>query len=265
MGSTRTNVILPRRRASVLGVLVDQVDRAGAASMLRRFLRDGGRHQVVTVNIDFLKLADRDPSYRAVLNSADLAVADGMPLVWLSRLARVPLPERVAGLDLIQDLGRIAAREGVPVFLLGAGPGVAEAAARALVARHPSLCIAGTHTPPFGPRTREGDERIVAALRDAGRCVLLVAFGAPRQDVFIHQYLPDLDVPIAIGVGCAFDILAGRVARAPGWMQRAGLEWIWRLAQEPGRLWRRYLLEDLPLLARLVTSLFRDEHAVDRR
>lgn len=226
--------------------------------MLERFFTDGGRHQIVTVNADFIRIAQRDGEFRRVLNSADLAVADGMPVVWLSRARGLPVPERVAGIDLIDDCCRLAAQRDVGVFLLGAAPGVAEAAGRELATRHAGLKIVGTYAPPFGSHTPDEDARMTAAIRSAGRCVLFVAFGAPRQDLFIARHLRELDVVVAMGVGCAFDILSGGVLRAPRWMQRSGLEWVWRIAQEPGRLWRRYLIQDAPLLGVLAAAALRD-------
>ena len=236
---------------SLSGVLVDRVTRADASALLARFVRDGGRHQVVTVNTDFVRLADRDPGYREILNRADLAVADGMPLVWLSHLGKAGLPERVAGVDLVDICCELSTSYGIPLFLLGAAPGVAARAGRALASRHPGLRIAGTFAPKFGPATAEGDREMVAVVRRAGRCILFVAFGAPRQDRFISANLGEIDAAIAMGVGGTFDILAGAIPRAPEWMQRMGLEWSWRLAQEPSRLWRRYLVEDVPFLVRL--------------
>ena len=248
----------PRRRIEVAGVLVDHLDERGATETLERFLADGRSHQIVTVNADFVRIARRDPEYRALLNAADLAVADGMPIVWLSRLRGTPLPARIAGLELVEETCRIAAQSGIGVFLLGAADGVADAAGRTLVSRHPGLRIAGTYAPPFGAWPADEVSRMAEAVRAAGRCVLFVAFGAPRQDRFIRSNLATLDVPIAMGVGCAFDLLAGDVRRAPHWMRRGGLEWLWRLAQEPARLWRRYLLEDGPLVLRLAFAALRD-------
>jgi len=217
------------------------------------------------VNLDFVRIAEQDPDYKRVLNRADLAVADGVPLVWLSRLGRAALPERVAGIDLVEECCRLAARSGVPLFLLGAGPGVAEAAGHALVRRHPGLRIAGTFAPPFAPPTPEGDAEMVRLVQAAGRCVLFVAFGAPRQDQFISAHLGELDAAIAMGVGGSFDILAGTISRAPLWMQRSGLEWVWRLIKEPGRLWRRYLVRDLPFAVGLAARALFRRPAVESR
>ncbi len=247
-----------RRRVALGGVLVDRVDRAGADAAIARFLNDGSRHQITTVNTDFLRTAQNDPGFRRIINRSDLAVADGMPVVWISRLCRQRIPERVTGFDLIDSACRHAVRERVGVFLLGAAPGIADAAAQELASRHRGLRIAGTYSPPFGGDTAAEDARMTAAIRAAGRCVLFVAFGAPKQDRFISAHLAELDVPVAIGVGGAFDILAGRIRRAPGWMQSAGLEWIWRLAMEPARLWRRYLIYDVPFLGSLAAAAVRD-------
>jgi len=247
-----------RQRSQLAGVLVDRVDENGAFAALQRFLADGKSHQVVTVNADFLRLAQMDAAYRALLNRADLAVADGMPIVWLSHLRGEPLPERVAGIELVEESCRLAARDGVGVFLLGAAPGVAESAGRELIKRHPGLSVAGVLSPSFGDWSAAEERRIVDTIRAAGRCILFVAFGAPRQDQFIAAHLAELDAPIAIGVGCAFDLIVGTKRRAPAWMRRFGLEWTWRLMQEPRRLAKRYLLQDAPLVLRLGAEAIRD-------
>lgn len=247
-----------RELVALAGIYVDRIDNAGAVAAIEDFFADGAKHRIVTVNTDFIRKARRDSEYLDLLNSADLAVADGMPLVWLSRMQRTPLPERVAGIELVEAICAAAAGAGIGVFLLGAAPGIADAAGRALTTRHPGLRIVGVYSPPFGPGTPEEDAKMVAAIRSVGRCAVLVAFGAPRQDQFIRRHLADLDIAVGMGVGCAFDVLAGAARRAPGWMQRSGLEWLWRLEQEPGRLWRRYLVEDAPLLGALAFAALRN-------
>jgi len=204
------------------------------------------------VNLDFLSIARRNPVFRETLNQADLAVADGMPLVWLSRLKGRPLLERVTGVDLVNRTCALAAVNGRSVFLLGARDGVADTAAARLTDRNPGLSVAGVYSPPFGPFTPEEDRRMVEMINESGASVLLVAFGAPRQDLWLAEHLGELQVLVAIGVGCVFDLLAGVVRRAPMWAQQAGLEWTYRLVHEPGRLWRRYILDDLPMLAQLL-------------
>ncbi|HYK98227.1 MAG TPA: WecB/TagA/CpsF family glycosyltransferase [Candidatus Acidoferrales bacterium] len=250
-----------RRRVALGGVLVDRVSRAEAEVRLASFVSSGGNHQVVTVNTDFLRIAKGDRAFRAILNECALAVADGMPVVWLSRLLRRPIPQRVTGFDLIDSSCRLAIRSDIGVFLVGAAPGIADAAARELRRRHPGLRVAGVHSPPFAGDAAAEEARTVAAIKAAGRCVLFVAFGAPKQDMFIHDHLGELDVPVAIGVGCAFDVLAGTVRRAPRWMQRTGLEWLWRMSLEPSRLAHRYLVRDIPFLGSLVATSLRDARA----
>ena len=241
-----------RPRIELGGVLIDQIDVTAAVERLREFLADGNAHQVVTVNLDFLRIAQHDPEFRSTLNAADLAVADGMPLVWASRLRGQPLPERVAGVDLVSESCRLAARMGHGVFLLGAAAGVADAAARRLRAEHPGLRIGGVYSPNIGELTHAENAHIVAMIRDARPGFLFVALGAPRQDLWIREHRALLGVPVSMGVGCVFDLLAGSVERAPHWMQKAGLEWAHRLRNEPGRLWRRYLVNDTRMLGQLM-------------
>lgn len=247
-----------RKRLELGGILVDHIDHATAMRRLERFADSGSAHQVITVNLDFLSIARRDAMFRDTINQADLAVADGMPLVWLSRLRGQRLSTRITGVDLVHGCCRIAARDHRSVFLLGAGPGIAEAAARRMEELYPGLRIAGVCSPPFGPLPPAEDLAIVDQVRRAAPDFLFVALGAPRQDLWIHAHRDRLAVPVAMGVGCVLDLLAGAVQRAPGWMQQTGLEWSYRLVQEPGRLWRRYLVDDAPFFGRLVLESLRE-------
>ena len=246
-----------RDRIDFDGVLIDRTCIAETVPLIRAFLNDRRPRQIVTVNLDFLAIAARDPEFRATINQADLAVADGMPLVWLSHLLGLPLAERVTGNDLVDQCCRVAAERGGSVFLLGAAPGVASKAASHMRQRYPGLKIAGAYSPPFGPLSAEEDQKIVAMIRAARPDVLFVALGAPCQDRWIADHREQLGVPVSIGVGCVLDVLAGVVNRAPAWMQRAGLEWSYRLLQEPSRLWRRYFVDDLPMLGRLTLGALR--------
>jgi N-acetylglucosaminyldiphosphoundecaprenol N-acetyl-beta-D-mannosaminyltransferase len=233
---------------AISGVSIHRVTLEDALRRISEFVASGARHQVVTINLDFLRIARKDEQFRQILNAAQLAVADGMPLVWISRWLRRPLPERIAGVDLFEEVAALAVRKGFRLFLLGASQGVAAHAAASLESRNPGLVIAGTYAPPFGAFTDAEQAEIMARIHTASPHILFVAFGAPRQERWIYQHLEELGVPVCVGVGGSFDIVAGRLNRAPQWMQRLGLEWLYRLAQEPGRLWRRYLLGDLPVL-----------------
>ena len=233
-------------------VNVHRLTLADVLARLEEFVGSDRPHQVVTVNLDFLRLARTDAAFREALNGADLAVPDGVPVIWASRLLGAPLPERVTGVDIVEHGAALAAARGYSIFLLGAAPGVADAAAATLVARYPGLRIAGTYSPPMGPFSPEEDARMVAMVRAAQPAMLFVAFGAPRQDVWIREHRDELGVPVCVGIGGTFNFIAGIIPRAPRWMQRAGLEWTYRLKQEPRRLWRRYLLGDLPIFLRIL-------------
>ena len=202
-----------------------------------------GHHLVATINPEFIMRARRDPEFRQVLEDASLCLPDGWGVTWAARRQGRPLRARVAGSDLIWPLAERAAREGWRLYLLGAGPGVAESAAGRLRERVPGLAIAGFHAGVAGPEGDVESRRLIAAARAD---VVLVAYGAPRQELWIARNLPRLDVRVGIGVGGAFDFVSGRVPRAPGWMRRAGVEWLYRLARQP---WRARRMAVLPLFA----------------
>jgi N-acetylglucosaminyldiphosphoundecaprenol N-acetyl-beta-D-mannosaminyltransferase len=248
-----------RQRVDLGGVLIDRVDLSSAIDRVRGFLRSGKTNQIVTVNLDFVAISRRDESFRETINAADMAVADGMPLVWVSHLADEPVPERLTGVELVDECCRVAVETDTSVFLLGAGPGVADTAANKLRERFPGLRIAGVYAPPFGPLTDEENEHILQLIHAARPDFLFVALGAPQQDVWIRNNRDRLDVPVCMGIGCVLDLLAGVVSRAPTWMQESGLEWLFRLGQEPSRLWRRYIVDDMPVLIWLVRQALRRE------
>jgi len=203
---------------------------------------------VVTVNPEFVMAAQRDAAFRAVLEAADLALPDGVGLIWAARVLGTPLRGRATGVDTMLGLAPEAAREGLSFFLLGAAPGVAERAAVVLQTRAPSLRIAGTYA---GSPAPEEEEEIVERVRQAAPSFLFVAYGAPRQDLWIARNLPRLRVPVAMGVGGALDYISGHVRRAPALWCRLGLEWLYRLLRQPWR-WRRMLA--LPQFALAICS-----------
>jgi N-acetylglucosaminyldiphosphoundecaprenol N-acetyl-beta-D-mannosaminyltransferase len=239
-----------RIQVDLLGTLIDCVDVSEALQRIDGFVQSRRFHQVVTVNVDFLRLASKDQSFQYLVNDADLVLADGMPLVWASRRRSTPLPARVTGVDMILACSQLAARRGYSIFLLGAAPGVARTTAEILQARFPGLRVAGTYSPPTTELVDlDASVRMVRAARPD---MLFVALGAPTQDRFISDNQDRLHVPVCMGVGGSFDMLAGNVRRAPIWVQQRGLEWLYRLVQEPRRLWKRYILQDLPVFARLM-------------
>jgi N-acetylglucosaminyldiphosphoundecaprenol N-acetyl-beta-D-mannosaminyltransferase len=219
-------------------------------------LTTGRRGYIVTPNTDHVVRYHRDPAFREAVDGAWLRLADGMPVVWASRLLRNPLPERVAGSDLLPALCELAARQGYSVFLLGGREGVAKRAAERLEARFRGLKVAGTYTPVEGfDGDPEDQEAAVEAVNRVAPDILFVGVGSPTQELWVHRNWDRLRVRVAVCCGAALDYAAGTKPRAPGWMRRAGLEWLWRLVHEPRRLWRRYLLDDLAFLGILLRAL----------
>ena len=221
----------------ILNVRIDNVTYPDALAHLDTFLREPGLHQIATVNPEFVVMAQTDAEFRRVLNATALNVPDGVGLMWASRHLGTPLCERVTGQEMVHRIAALAAERGERVFLLGAREGIAERAAAALAARHPGLQIAGCYA---GSPAPEEEDEIVARVNAANARILLVAYGPPKQELWIARNAPRVQgVAVAMGVGGTFDTLAGIVPRAPEWMRRTGFEWTYRLVREPRRLKRQ--------------------------
>ena len=233
--------------ARILGVRVDCVDMTSALEAIEMFVDQGEPHLVATVNPEFVMRAQHDPAFARVLASAELCLPDGTGVVWAARRQGCKLAGPVAGVDLVDPVAAMCARRGWGLFLLGAAPGVADRLASRLAAANPGLRVAA-HSGSPGPADEEQSLRLIHEHRTQ---VLLVAFGAPAQEVWIDRLRNRLGVAVAIGVGGAFDYLTGRVPRAPEWMRAAGLEWLHRLVQQP---WRIRRMAVLPVYALKVLS-----------
>jgi N-acetylglucosaminyldiphosphoundecaprenol N-acetyl-beta-D-mannosaminyltransferase len=225
----------------VLGVRVHAVQMADAIAQLRGWIRnrETGRYVAVT-GMHGVAESRQDRYFRKILNTADLVVPDGMPLVWLGRWHRYSLRQRVTGSELMATF----CRETGPLcrhFFYGGAPGVADDLARALHERH-GIVVAGTYVPPFRPLTPEEEREVAARVDEAAADVLWVGLSTPKQERWMYEHREKLKVPVMIGVGAAFDMNSGKLRRAPTWMQEHGLEWLFRLVAEPQRLWRRYLV-----------------------
>lgn len=232
-------------RFPIMGTAIHNVSMAETLDLIDRFVAEGSPRVIVTANVDHLMLLRKDAAFREAYRRADLVTCDSVPLKWALAFLGTPVKERVAGADLFGALAERAAGAGHRLYYLGAAPGVARKAAQALAERHPGLKVVGTHAPPMMPwEELAEDEETLARIRDAKPDVLFAAFGAPKQELWLDAVRGCLRVPVSIGVGAAFDFAAGTVKRAPRWMQKAGLEWLFRLSQEPRRLWRRYLFVD---------------------
>jgi N-acetylglucosaminyldiphosphoundecaprenol N-acetyl-beta-D-mannosaminyltransferase len=220
-----------------MGAPVHDVTMAETLALIAQWIDAGSVHQIATVNPEFLMKARRDSNFRATLHRAALCIPDGIGVLWAARMRGKRLRERVAGSDLTPLLAAEAAQRGWRIFYLGAAPGVAEKTAAILVERYPGLNVAGCYAGSPAPAE---EDAIVAQVRAAQADILLVAYGAPQQDVWLDRNLARTGAAVGIGVGGSFDFIAGVARRAPRWIQRLGLEWLYRLAREPWR-WRRQL------------------------
>jgi N-acetylglucosaminyldiphosphoundecaprenol N-acetyl-beta-D-mannosaminyltransferase len=226
---------------SIMGVPFDNVTTAHTLALIQRMIESRAPHYIATANVDFLVQAQSDDELHRILLDAHLVLCDGTPLVWASRWLGNPLPERVAGSDIVPLMLRLAAERGYRVFLLGAAEELNRKAAENIAKDHPGLIVAGRYSPPLAPLEKMDHEDIRQRIRDARPDIVLVAFGCPKQEKWISMNYRTLAVPVCVGVGATIDFLAGAVSRAPMWMRKCGLEWTWRLINEPRRLARRYL------------------------
>jgi N-acetylglucosaminyldiphosphoundecaprenol N-acetyl-beta-D-mannosaminyltransferase len=234
------------RRIRILGLPIAAITYAEWLDLIGAWVAEGSKaRHVCTVNPEFMMVAQRDANFRHILSRADLCVADGVGLLWAARHLGKPLPERVTGSDGVPIIAARAAQAGWRLFFLGAAPGVAERAADVLREKHPGLLIVGAYS--GSPRPDE-EAALVEQVNASGADILFVAYGAPEQDKWIARNLPRLRVKMAMGVGGAFDFIAGVLPRAPLWMQRLGLEWLFRLYLQPWRL-RRMMRLPLFVLA----------------
>ena len=235
-------------RVAILGVAIDNLTMDQVLDALESQIAEGGFHQIATANVDFVMNSVGDEELREVLNRCDIVLADGMPLVWASRLLGVKLKERVTGADLVPRLTKLSAERGYRIFLLGASEESSKGTAAWMQRNFPRISIAGRHCPRVQALEEMDHEKILAQIEEAHPDVLLVAFGNPKQEKWLAMHRNRLKVPVCIGVGGAFDFLSGRIRRAPLWMQTRGLEWLYRTIQEPSRLAGRYFRNAMGLL-----------------
>jgi N-acetylglucosaminyldiphosphoundecaprenol N-acetyl-beta-D-mannosaminyltransferase len=234
-------------------VWVDSLTFAGALDAIERLIEAGAGGMVFTPNVDHVVQAETNAAFRDAYARADLSLADGQPILWASRLLGPALPEKVSGADLVEPLLERASRRGWRVFLLGGMPGSARAVAKRFAAAH-GVHIAGVEDGSVTLAEGPADEALVARIVQARPHLLLAALGAPKQELWIAAHRARLAPTVSLAVGAALDFLAGAVPRAPRWMQRAGLEWLYRLSREPRRLAGRYLRDDPRFLAVLLRT-----------
>ncbi len=235
----------PTDRITLFGIAIDALTLDQAVAAARRIIdegRPGGCRYVVTPNVAHVVTLQKHRRFRRAYKGASLVLADGKPLIGVSRLTGQPLPERIAGSDFVPAVLRAVAGDRLSVFLLGAGPGVAERAALNVTRTHPGIRIVGCYSPPFGfEHDADQNRRIVDRINVAGPHLLVIGLGAPKQELWISEHAPQLRANLAICAGATIDFLAGHKARAPRWIQNLSLEWLYRMACEPRRLSGRYI------------------------
>ena len=233
---------MSRQSVQMMGCTIDNLSMEETLQTIEGFIHEGSPHQHVVVNVDKLVKAQRDPALRRIINDCALVNVDGMPVVWASRLLGRPLKERVTGVDLFDALMCRAAERGWRVYLLGAREEVVAEVERRYAQRLPGLVFAGVRNGYWSP---EEEPAVAADIARSRADLLFVAMGSPRKEQFLDRWQAQMRVPFAMGVGGSFDVAAGKVRRAPRWMQNAGLEWFYRFLQEPRRMFRRYFIEDM--------------------
>ncbi|MBQ5949794.1 WecB/TagA/CpsF family glycosyltransferase [Massilia sp. ST3] len=232
-----------QERITLMGCDVDNLSMEETLGRIEGFIASGRPHQHVVVNVDKLVKASRDPELRRIINECALINADGMPVVWASRLLGKPLKERVAGVDLFEALMRRAGEKGWRVFLLGAKEEVVGKVAETYQRKYPRLVLAGWRNGYWKGEHEEAE--VARQIRDSRADLLFVAISSPKKEQFLGKYQAEMKIPFAMGVGGTFDVAIGKVKRAPVWMQKSGLEWFYRFLQEPRRMFRRYFIDDM--------------------
>lgn len=231
-----------KNRIEMMGCKVDNLSMEETLQTIEGFIFSGRPHQHVVVNVDKLVKASRDPELRQIINDCALINADGMPVVWASRLLGKGLKERVAGVDLFESLMQRSAEKGWRVYLLGAREEVVSGVSSIYQKKYPDLTIAGYRNGYWKPEEEAG---VVEQVKAAKADLLFVAISSPKKEQFLGKYQEEMQIPFAMGVGGTFDVAVGKVKRAPVWMQKNGLEWFYRFLQEPRRMFKRYFIDDL--------------------
>ena len=239
-------------RAEVLGCSIDRLDMRQTLARVEQLIADRGFAQHVAINAAKLVAMRDDPELQAIIGRCELVSADGQSVVWASRLLGDPLPERVPGVDLMRELLALAEGRGYRVFILGAKQEVLDKAAAVIAAEHPELVLAGMRDGYFSDAE---DATVAEQVRAARPDILFVAISSPKKEYWLGQHGRSIGVPFVMGVGGSVDVLAGVTRRAPEAWQRLGMEWLYRLLQEPGRMWRRYLVTNTRFLRMLATEV----------
>ncbi len=236
-------------RIKFLNTYIDNLTMKETVLRIDEIIKKGKPSYVVTPNVDHIVKLEKDEEFKKVYSEADLIVTDGMPLIWISKLLKTPIKEKVSGSDLFPKVCELAAEKNYTLFLLGAATGVAEKAAKNLCKKYKGLDIVGMYSPSYGFEENENEiNEIIRMINGCKPDILAVGLGAPKQEKFIYKYKEQLGVPISLAIGATIDFEAGNIKRAPKWMQKSGFEWFYRLCKEPKRMFKRYIIDDLKII-----------------
>jgi N-acetylglucosaminyldiphosphoundecaprenol N-acetyl-beta-D-mannosaminyltransferase len=236
---------------ALFGMPITNVTMDEAVARVEEYILSGKSHQIATANLDFARNSLRDPYLQRIICECSMVLPDGAPMLWAANLFGSPLRERVTGVDLIPQLARLSATHGYGIYLLGSSEESSEAAAQALAERFPGVRIVGRHCPAVAPLREMNHEEMIRMIIEAAPQIILVGFGNPKQEIWIHRHKDRLPAAVVIGIGGSLDMIAGSLQRAPRWVQRLQLEWLFRMSQEPRRLLPRYIRDAFALITHL--------------
>lgn len=236
------------KKIKFLNTMINNITMEQAVNRIDDFIKNGEKSYIVTPNVDHIVRIESDSEFKDVYDNADLVLTDGMPLIWISKWLRTPIVEKVSGSDLLPQVCKLASENKYKVFFLGAAPGVADTAAENLKKRFAGLDVCGCYSPKLGFENDEEEvNNIIKMINEYNVDILALALGTPKQEKFIYKYKDRINSKVALNIGAAIDFEAGNVKRAPKWMQNSGLEWFYRLCNEPKRMFKRYLVDDLKI------------------
>lgn len=232
-----------------INTYVNNVTMKEAIDGIDELINTKKKSYVVAVNVDVIMKIEKDEYLKKITDEADMVFVDGKPLIWISKMHKQPIKEKISGSDLVPELCKLAAEKGYSIFILGGADGVAEAAEKNLVQQYPGIQIVGTYAPPFGFEKNQKElDKINTMISDVHPDLLITCFGCPKQEKFIYENINHYNATVSVCAGATVDFLAGNVKRAPEWMSKHGLEWFYRFTREPKRLFKRYFVDDVKII-----------------
>lgn len=240
---------MPLNRRKFMNTFIDDVSIDEAIEHIEHCINNRIIGQVITPNVDQIVRMEWDEYFRKICENCELLLVDGHPLLWIAKLYGLPFKQKICGSDLVPILCELASKKNYSVFFLGAGPGVAEIAAKKMIDKYPKLNVVGTYSPPLGfEKDEEEINRINNMLSKSNADMLFVGMGVPKQDIFIYENMHKYNIPMSFSIGGTIDFLAGKQKRAPKWMRKIGFEWLYRLIKDPKRMFKRYIIDDLKII-----------------